>query len=144
VEAPVLRLPADNGGALAIRHVAGNIGGEILRRFVVTFDYARRIVHLVANAESGKPFEVDRSGLWINRHAQGAVVGAVMAGSPADTAGVLVDDVIVAIDGAQASGIGLDALRRLLANSPIGTRMAFDLRRGESQIQAALELRDLV
>ena len=144
VEAPVLRLPADNGGALAIRHVAGNIGGEILRRFVVTFDYARRIVHLVANAEAGKPFEVDRSGLWINRHAQGAVVGAVMAGSPADTAGVLVDDVIVAVDGAQASGIGLDALRRLLANSPIGTRMAFDLRRGESQIQAALELRDLV
>ena len=144
VEAPVLRLPADNGGALAIRHVAGNIGGEILRRFVVTFDYARRIVHLVANAEAGKPFEVDRSGLWINRHAQGAVVGAVMAGSPADTAGVLVDDVIVAVDGAQASGIGLDALRRLLANSPIGTRMAFDLRRGESQIRAALELRDLV
>ena len=41
VDAPVLRLPVDNGGALAIRHVAGNIGGEILRRFVVTLDYAR-------------------------------------------------------------------------------------------------------
>ena len=50
VEAPVLRLPVDNGGALAIRHVAGNIGGEILRRFVVTFDYARRVVHLVASS----------------------------------------------------------------------------------------------
>ena len=144
VQAPVLRLPADNGGALAIRHVAGNIGGEILRRFVVTFDYARRVVHLVANAEAGMPFEVDRSGLWINRHARGAVVGAVMAGSPAQAAGLQVDDVIVAIDGTPASAIGLDALRRLLAHSPIGTRVALDLRRGETQTQAALELRDLV
>ena len=144
VDAPVLRLPVDNGGALGIRHVAGNIGGEILRRFVVTFDYARRVVHLVANADAGKPFEVDRSGLWINRHAQSAVVGAVMAGSPAQASGVQVDDVIVAADGASVSALGLDALRRLLANSPVGTRVALDLRRGETRIQAALELRDLV
>ena len=144
VDAPVLRLPIDNGGALAIRHVAGNIGGEILRRFVVSFDYARGVVHLAPNAEAGQPFEVDRSGLWINRHAQGAVVGAVMAGGPADAAGVQVDDVIAAVDGASASTIGLDALRRLLANSPVGTRVVFDLRRGETRIRAALELRDPV
>jgi hypothetical protein len=144
VHGPVLRLPADSHGALAIRHVAGNIGGEILRRFVVTFDYARRVVHLVENDSAGRPFDADRSGLWINRHAQGAIVGAVMAGGPAAQAGLAVDDLIVAVDGEPANGIGLDALRRRLAESPAGTRVRFDALRGNTAIQAAVVLRDLV
>ena len=144
VQGPVLRLPADNGGALAIRHVAGNIGGEILRRFVVTFDYARRVVHLVENATAGEPFEVDRSGLWINRHARGVIVGAVLAGSPAAAAGLEEGDVIVAVDGEAASAIGLDALRRRLAERTAGTRVTFEVLRGDARTQAALVLRDLV
>jgi len=144
VDAPVLRLPIADGGALAIRHVAGNIGGEILRRFVVTFDYARRIVHLVAGESAARPFDVDRSGLWINRHADGAIIGAVMAGSPADAAGLRVDDVIAAVDGEAASAIGLDALRRRLAESSAGRGVTFDALRGSEEIQAALVLRDLV
>ena len=144
VTGPVLRLPVDYGGALAIRHVAGNIGGEILRRFVVTFDHSRRVVHLVENAASGSPFEVDRSGLWINRHADGAIVCAVMAGSPAATAGLEEGDAIVSVDGEAAASFGLDALRRRLAGSAAGTRVTFELRRGDARIQAALVLRDLV
>ena len=140
----MLRLPVDNGGALAIRHVAGNIGGEILRRFAVTFDYGRRVVHLVENAAAGAPFDVDRSGLWINRHADGAIVGAVMAGSPAAMAGLQEGDVILAVDGEAATGTGLDTLRRRLAERAAGTRVAFELRRGDARIQAALVLRDLV
>ena len=144
IAGPVLRLPVDNGGALAIRHVAGNIGGEILRRFVVTFDYARRLVHLVADAAAQRPFDADRCGLWINRHAQGAVVGDVMAGSPAEEAGLRVDDVIVAVDGESARAIGLDALRRRLAESTSGTRVVFDVLRAGTPVQAAPVLRDLV
>ena len=144
VDAPVLRLPIDNGGALAIRHVAGNIGGEVLRRFVVTFDYGRRVVHLLANGSAQGAFDADRSGLWINRHADGAIVGAVMAGGPADAAGLQVDDVIVAVDGEPANGIGLDGLRRRLAESPAGTRITLELRRGAAAIRAAPVLRDLV
>ena len=144
VAAPVLRLPVDNGGALATRHVAGNIGGEILRRFVVSFDYARRVVHLAENADAGQPFDADRSGLWINRHAQGAVVGAVMAGGPADAAGLRVDDVIVAVDGDALPATGLAALRCRLARAAPSTRLMLAVRRGEATIQAALVLRDLV
>jgi hypothetical protein len=144
VHAPVLRLPEDQAGGLAIRHVAGNIGGEILRRFVVTFDYARRVVNLVGNGASGRPFDADRSGLWINRHARGAIVGAVMAGSPAEEAGLRVGDLLVAVDGEPACARGLDALRRRLAESPAGTRVEFDVLRGEANLQAAAVLRDLV
>ena len=144
VDSPVLRLPDDNGGALAIRHVAGNIGGEILRRFVVTFDYARRVVHLVDNEEHGRPFDVDRSGLWINRDEKGAIVGAVMAGGPGEVSGLQLGDVIVAVDGEAATAIGLDALRRRLAESPAGSRVTLDVLRGNAALQAALVLRDLV
>ncbi|MFL6696304.1 MAG: PDZ domain-containing protein [Vitreoscilla sp.] len=144
VDGPVLRLPVDNGGALAIRHVAGNIGGEILRRFTVSFDYARRVVHLLGNGATSQRFDVDRCGLWINRHAQGAIVGAVMAAGPADSAGLQIDDVIVAVDGESVSGIGLDALRRRLAETPAGTCITLELRRAGAPLQAALVLRDLV
>jgi hypothetical protein len=144
VEAPVLRLPVDNGGALAMRHVAGNIGGEILRRFVVTFDYARRVVHLETDDAAARPFDIDRSGLWINGHARGAVVGAVMSGGPADEAGLRVDDVLTAIDREPVGPIGLDALRRRLAEWPAGRRVVVDVLRGEEATQVALVLRDLV
>jgi hypothetical protein len=144
VDAPVLRLPSGSDGALAIRHVAGNIGGEILRRFVVTFDYARRVVHLAANADAGRPFDVDRSGLWINRHARGVVVGAVMAGGPADAVGLRVGDVLTALDGEPAGARPLDAWRRRLAEWPPGRRIAVDFLRGETSMQVALVLRDLV
>jgi hypothetical protein len=144
VEAPVLRLPVDNGGALAIRHVAGNIGGEILRRFVVAFDYARCVVHLVANVDALRPFDADRSGLWINRHARGAVVGAVMCESPAADAGLQVDDVVTAVDNEAVDAIGLDGLRRRLAEAPAGSRLVFDVLRDGLATQVALVLRDLI
>jgi hypothetical protein len=143
VDGPVLRLPLADDGPLAMRHVAGNIGGEILCRFVVAFDYSRRVVHLAPNADAGRPFAADRSGLWVNAHPQGAVVMAAMAGGPADQAGVRVDDVIVRIGAASASEIGLAALRERLAESPAGARVAMTLRRGEETVEVALSLRDL-
>lgn len=42
------------------------IGGEILSRLVVAFDYARRVVHLAPNADAGRRFAADRAGMWIN------------------------------------------------------------------------------
>lgn len=144
IDGPVLRLPRAQDGPLAMRDVAGNIGGEILGRFVVTFDYARRVVHLVPNADAGRPFPADRSGLWINRHPRGAVVAALMAGGPAEVAGLRVDDVIEAVDGRPAGGLGLAALRERLAGSPAGGSLAIEARRGDRVIEVALRLRDLV
>ena len=144
VDGPVLRLPLAHDGPLAMRHVAGNIGGEILSRFVVTFDYARRLVHLAPNADAGRPFAADRSGLWINAHPQGAAVMAVMDGGPADQAGVRVGDVIVAVDGSPTGETGLAALRERLAESPAEARIAMRVRRGDETVEVALLLRDLV
>jgi len=143
VDGPVLRLPLAHDGPLAMRHVAGNIGGEILRRFVVAFDYSRRVVHLAPGVDAGQPFAADRAGLWINAHPQGVVAMAVMDGGPADQAGVRVGDVVVEVDGTSASALGLAALRERLAGSPAGERVRMSLRRGDATAEAALLLRDL-
>jgi len=144
VDGPVLRLPLALDGPLAMRHVAGNIGGEVLSRFVVTFDYARRVVHLAPNADAGRPFAADRAGLWINAHPRGAVVAGLMAGGPADEAGLRVDDVIEAVDERPVVDLGLAALRERLAETPAGICLALEVRRGAGVIRAALRLRDLV
>jgi hypothetical protein len=143
LDGPVLRLPLAHEGPLAMRHVAGNIGGEILARFVVAFDYARRVVHLAPNADAGRRFAADRAGMWINGHAGGAVVTGLMAGGPADEAGLRVDDVLEAVDGAPVPDIGLAALRARLAESAAGERVAIGARRGGAVVQATLLLRDL-
>ncbi|MBW8758455.1 MAG: aspartyl protease family protein [Burkholderiales bacterium] len=142
VDAPVLRLPLGHDGPLAMRDVAGNIGGEILGRFVVAFDYARRVVHLAPAPGADRPFAADRSGLWINAHPRGAVVAGLMAGGPADEAGLRVDDVIEAVDGRAVEGLGLAALRGRLAEA--GGRIAVEVRRGSGTLRVALRLRDLV
>jgi hypothetical protein len=144
VDGPVLRLPLAHDGPLAMRHVAGNIGGEILSRFVVTFDYARRVVHLAPNADAGRPFAADRAGLWVNGHPRGAVVSASMAGGPADQSGLRVGDVIEAVDGTPVRDVGLAALRERLAETPAGERIALEARRGTEPLRVALLLRDLV
>lgn len=144
VDGPVLRLPRAHDGPLAMRHVAGNIGGEILSRFVVTFDYARRVVHLSPGADAGQPFAADRAGLWINGHPRGAVVSASMAGGPADESGLRVGDVIEAVDATPVRDIGLAALRERLAATPAGERIAIEARRAGLPLQASLLLRDLV
>ena len=51
---------------------------------------------------------------------------------------------IVAVDGEPAPAIGLDALRRRLAESSADSSVALSVLRGQEVIQAALVLRDLV
>lgn len=55
VERPTLTLPSRNDGVTATRKVAGNIGGALLREFVVTFDYPQARVFLQRRDESRDP-----------------------------------------------------------------------------------------
>jgi predicted aspartyl protease len=106
----------DQGGATADRETAGIIGGDILRRFSVTFDYSKSTLYLRPNAHFEEAFEYDMSGMWIatvapeHRHFQ---VRKVIDGSPAGKAGLKEDDVIVTIDGKPTSEYILEDVRRM-------------------------------
>ena len=49
-------------GAFASSEFSGVIGGELLRRFKVIFDYAHKRMILEPNASLAEPFEYDMSG----------------------------------------------------------------------------------
>ena len=61
-------LTTDKGGSNADDNLAGNIGGGILKRFVVTFDYEHNTMYLKPIAGRIADLDTfDRSGMWINR-----------------------------------------------------------------------------
>jgi hypothetical protein len=144
IDGPVLRLPSEGGGVMAMPDVAGNVGGEILSRFDVTFDYGRQRVLLVPNHAHGKPFAADRAGLWVNRRGTEVVVKAVVADGPAAVAGLQIGDVVSDVDGEPAAGVTLDELRRRLREWPAGKVVALRVTRNGVTFEAALQLRDLI
>jgi hypothetical protein len=91
--------------------VDGNIGGAILRRFEVTFDYAHQKVWLKPNAALAAPDPADLSGLWINRDEHGFRIVDVEPHSPGEAAELRVGDLIVAVNGAAADGLALSDVR---------------------------------
>lgn len=104
-------------GAFASRSIAGNLGAGILSRFRITFDYRAHILTFLPDPNVGAPFRLDRTGLSLTQYDEREItVLSVMAGSPAEKAGVLAGDAIVGVNNVSVSGqklgvYDLDALR---------------------------------
>ena len=114
---PVLQLSRSTRGMLADSKHAGLIGGAILSRFRVTLDYSRGRVILASNARYAEPFGYDASGLTLR--AQGPDLSAfeirrISPGSPGAAAGLVVGDVLLAVDGKPAKEIGLRGIQKML------------------------------
>lgn len=141
---PVLTMQDLAGSPNSVNGNAGNIGGAILRRFTVTFDYGHHLMYLVPNKDFPKPFDYDRSGMWINQEQGGFVVEALLAGGPAATAGLRVGDVIVAIDGTPANQTTLSDWRQALRQENPGTQIQLQVRRDGALKSVDLVLHDLL
>ena len=111
---PVITVSEDKTGILAAREFDGVVGGELLRRFRVVFDYSRSVMFLAPTADVAAPFEYDMSGTFVS--GDGAdfrtfTIRDVLPASPASEAGLKVGDVIAAIDGVPARQMSLEDLR---------------------------------
>lgn len=112
LHAPIAELVQDKGGAAAAARTAGNIGGDLLKRFTVTLDYGHQRLWLVPNSLAGTTEVFDRSGLWLSRAADRSIaIADVTPGSAAAKAGLVATDEIVSVDGHRATTIPLFALR---------------------------------
>jgi hypothetical protein len=144
VEGPVVDLSLQKKGSFVDPYVAGNVGGGLLKRFTVTFDYTRQQVIFEPNELATKRDVYDRAGLWLNRDPRGFVVLDVVARGPAAEAGLAVGDRVTAVDGKPARDVGLPALRERLRGEP-GTRVKLDLEGPGGEARAVVvTLRDLV
>src|SRR5262245_4959904 len=121
----------------------GNLGMGILKRFVMTFDYASNRLVLEKGAHFGDPFVHDMSGISWEMHNDGSVsIRSVLAGSPAGAAGVQVGDELVSIDGHPVGELGGDGVREALTVAD--AEVALELRRGTEVVAKRIRLRRLV
>jgi hypothetical protein len=120
------------------------IGGEILSRFNIVFDYSRRQMILEPNARLGEPFPFDASGLTLQlvEETKQFRIIEVRADSPAADAGLRAGDIILAIDGRPAAKWTLAEVQTLLQHP--GKQHRLEMRRGDKQWQVTIKLRELL
>jgi membrane-associated protease RseP (regulator of RpoE activity) len=142
---PVAALQPSGTGRISAEGTVGNIGGGILSRFKVIFDYKRRRMILEPGPDLALPFEADMSGLGlvsILPDLRRISVSRVVDGSPAFEAGVRAGDEIQTVNGKPAAEIGLSALRETLRLD--GQQVRFELLRGTEPITLELTTRRLI
>ena len=142
VRGPLTAFAQAERGSAADRSYDGAIGGEILRRFTVTFDYPHHRVFMQPNASFAEPFTPDMSGLsLVTGEAGGAAVEVeqVADESPATEAGIREGDRLEAIDGVAVSGHSLDEIRGLFRQE--GRSFALRLKRDLETLEIHLRTR---
>jgi hypothetical protein len=142
VPGPLALLSTSKAGSDADENEAGNIGGGVLKRFVVTFDYEHNTMYLKPVAGKVDDLDTfDRSGVWINRDTEGFKIVDITAKSPAADAGLANGDVVTAVDGKAAGGLSLPDVRKRLRNDRPGTVVTLAVK-GKGNVK--ITLRDLI
>ena len=142
---PIITLNGDSAGVLSGSSLGdGNIGGDILRRYTVLLDYARKSLIFERHAGSDDPFEIDMTGITMLPAASGTglVVQSVVPGSAAAGAGIVAGDSIVAIDSKPATLVELDAVRPRMLRE--GQTLTFTVRRKGTDVELRIVTKRLV
>ena len=145
VQGPVTSLRPAGPGRIVAENAAGNIGGEILRRFAVTFDYSRRQVILEPGPTLGDPFEADMSGLTFqvrDDSTRALEVLWVQPDSPAAEQGIAAGDVVATVDSRPVDGRGIAELQEGLRMD--GRTVRLGVQRNGKLFERTLTLRRLI
>ena len=123
---------------------SGNIGSDVLRRFLVVLDYGNRRMILEPHRDTTEPFETDMSGAALTGTPDltRILVDFVVSSSSADAAGLRRGDVVVAVDGQPIGPRTLLDLRARLRRE--GERVALTVARGEAMTVVSLTTRRLL
>lgn len=81
----------------AYPYLAGLIGNDLLRRFNVTLNYAKREIHLIPNSHYRSPFDYAYTGLGIYVVNGRIQVEDVIPGSPGEAAGFKTGDILIGV-----------------------------------------------
>lgn len=122
--------------------LAGAVGNELLRRFMVTFDYAGQKVYLEPNASLREPFEEDMSGMAMVLKDGNWSVAYLIPNSPAQKAGVARGDRILEIDGKPVNSLGLAEISRRMKRP--GAKVSILLEREGKRIRVVFVLKRLI
>jgi hypothetical protein len=145
VDGLVAGLSIQDKGAFSDPNYIGNVGSGLLKRFVVTLDYAHQTLYLKPLPAPVPDTDVfDRAGWWINSGPGGFKVVDITATGAAAAAGLKVGDEVTAVDGKAASAIALTDLRQRLRNDPPGTRVTLQVVSDGKPRAVSLVLKDQI
>jgi hypothetical protein len=116
VHNPISGLSEATSGVEADPDREGRIGGGILSRFHLVFDYSRKVLFVTPNERLADSFETDMTGLRVTAGAAEFnifTVSEVRPDSTGHTAGFQAGDVIVEVDGAPAARFTLSQIREM-------------------------------
>jgi len=124
---------------------SGSVGGELLKRFTVLFDYSKKEIYLKKNRQFRRPYEYDMSGMEIyvlNDKEEGDrfFVGQIDQDTPAEKEGFLTDDEIISINFKPVSAYTLDDINDLLQEETT-TGLVFQVLRDGQVLVKLLELK---
>ncbi|MGC3948324.1 MAG: aspartyl protease family protein [Chryseolinea sp.] len=122
----------------------GAIGGEILSRFVVIFNFPAEKVYLKKNSSYKKNFYYNLSGITLKAKGSQLTTFEVMEvrdKSPSKLSGIMVGDIILTLNGIPAQSLDLNMMNGLLNSKP-GKRVRLELSRKGERLKMDIELRD--
>ncbi|MBB5284851.1 hypothetical protein HNQ92_002999 [Rhabdobacter roseus] len=125
----------------------GNIGGELLRRFTVTYNYRDQYIALKPHKKLLKEkFEHDMSGMDLRAKGEEFntyYVDRVIENSPADLAGVEKDDKILFINNTSVTNLTMTGIYKLLQRKE-GKQIDLIIRRGERLVFTSFILKRII
>lgn len=144
ITAPITELISDTAGQAVATRTAGNIGGDLLKRYTMTLDYEHQRLWLRPNGLARQREVFDRSGVWIARARDGAIeIADVANDSAAGKAGISSGDEILAVNGKPAKDVQLYDLREEF-KGPVGTSFNLQVKGKQGERQVALILADQI
>jgi hypothetical protein len=145
VHGPVALISSSWRRNTAMSRIAGNIGGGLLKRFLVTLDYPHGMLYLQPNRHFAEPDVFDRSGLWVMRASDGSAfeIADVISDSPASKVGLKVGERILKVDQTDASAFTVATLRERLEKEP-GTKIDLEVQDEDGVHEVVLVLEELL
>lgn len=137
-DGPIASFPVEGDYGQAIKRGSrnGTIGGELLSRFNVAFDYFSSNLYVRKSKNYHKGFEHDMSGMNIAAHGANLnrlKVNAIRENSPAFNAGIREGDLIESINGYSLESLKFSDFSSLLRNKPGKKIVVKYVRNGEVQ-----------
>nr|WP_317048419.1 aspartyl protease family protein [Chitinophaga flava] len=130
----------DKTNVTAYPFLGGMIGNDLLRRFNITLNYAKKEIYLMPNTHFKDMFDYSYTGLIIYLIDGRVEVTDIIKGSPAEKAGFRKGDIILAIN--NNLGANLQLFREMLKN--IGTRATMLVARDKELLIKKLPIKSIL
>jgi hypothetical protein len=143
IQSPVTGFCLEDVKSFSSLKIAGKIGGGILKKFKVIFDYPHYHMILEKNSNHNLWDRYNASGILLIQDDKKILVYQVIKNSPAEKAKIKKDDELLSINEVPVSNYSLQELRDIL-NQEEGTKIELKLQREAKMKKVKLTLKELI